>query len=82
MFQEKRAPTNDVPSYKFCFEEGSYNQQFECHHFQLPSSKMWVCLVRQFLVMSSNVNFNVILILQLFAIALCEVSQPLNRKIT
>ena len=33
-------------------------------------------------VMTSNVNFVARPILQLFVIALCAVSQPLNRKIT
>ena len=32
--------------------------------------------------MASNVNFNTKPIFQLFIIALCVVSQPLNRKIT
>ena len=52
-------PTNGVPSYKFCFRKGSYNQVIK-----MPQLSATTCQTRgfiwwdSFVVMTSNVNFN------------------------
>ena len=78
MSHKKRAPTTGVPSYKFCFEGCNF------YIIQIPQLLATTCkkahLMRYFfLVTTSNINFYVITILQLFAIALCAASQPLKR---
>ena len=81
--QKKRAPTNGAPSYKCCFEEGC-----NFHIIQMPQLLATNCQKRGFIwwdsfaVMTSNVNFYARPILQLFVIALCAISQPVNRKTT
>ena len=45
-------------------------------NYHLPKKRGFI----NYEVMTSNLNFDVRLILQLFVIALCAVSQPINRK--
>ena len=79
--QKKQDPTNGLHLYKYCFEEGYHIQIM-----QMPQLLATICQkcgfiqCDSFVVMTSNVNFCVTPILQLFVIALCAVSQPLNRK--
>ena len=77
------APTNVVPCYKFHFEKWLYIQIIWMPQLLATACQKCVFIWQDsFAVMTSNLNFIVRPILQLFVIALYALIQPLNRKIT
>ena len=82
--QKKQAPTHGMPSYELCFEEAchKYLNNLSATTFRYHLPKRGFIWWDSFVVTTSNVKFDARPILQLSVIALCAVSQPLNRKIT